>query len=603
MDSKTSQEDSEGSYLGPFCRAINLSVKDLDTKTITSIQNGTLSVGVVIELSKYIQKQRLTQSRLIEYVVLLQPNLKMQNANTLKTRINRILETQKKFEKKTKVPKYKTIQDFHSDLLTLTVNNKSKTTQIDANFPKANDSESDSVMNETCPKSPIQMSPANETFPSPTSPIKQKLPAKMKTCQNEDAKKENNLQYRILVKQNTLEKLTKLTESEKQNVERLQSIKGHFSVRNVTKRDECAAKTRKQLRETKHALLKSKNEGELLKSANSELHAELEDLKILQEKIKAENQRLYEEHKKKINAQKLNSYYRTTLKKMREGDEKRNETNDNLTKDYNRDDRDSLMLELETLREGKKSDLKDDRGIFTNDLRLCVIELFGLEIAIEKIPSAIQVVANHIFRCQINDKELPTKSTVQNIVDEGQFLVKSYIADRLHTSESFGISRDGTSRQKKKILDTSITLDNGEIVSLGFKRVVSETAEKINLVTKTHLTELAKCRSDSTPKSEKSSENESTDFIRESLEKLAFTMSDRAANEKCADKFLNEWRDQELETCSNEGTKTTVLQFHCMAHVLLGFHRYVCDDLKKEETRGPRGPWVAHLRKRSKVTV
>ncbi|XP_060568405.1 putative uncharacterized protein DDB_G0274435 [Ruditapes philippinarum] len=350
MDSKTSQEDSEGSYLGPFCRAINLSVKDLDTKTITSIQNGTLSVGVVIELSKYIQKQRLTQSRLIEYVVLLQPNLKMQNANTLKTRINRILETQKKFEKKTKVPKYKTIQDFHSDLLTLTVNNKSKTTQIDANFPKANDSESDSVMNETCPKSPIQMSPANETFPSPTSPIKQKsspikqkLPAKMKTCQNEDAKKENNLQYRILVKQNTLEKLTKLTESEKQNVERLQSIKGHFSVRNVTKRDECAAKTRKQLRETKHALLKSKNEGELLKSANSELRAELEDLKILHEKIKAENQILYEEQKKKINAQKLNSYYRTTLKKMREGDEKRNETNDNLTKDYNRDDRDYTL--------------------------------------------------------------------------------------------------------------------------------------------------------------------------------------------------------------------------------------------------------------------
>ena len=146
-------------------------------------------------------------------------------------------------------------------------------------------------MNETCPKSTIQMSPANETFPSPTSPIKQKLPAKMKTCQNEDAKKENNLQYRILVKQNTLEKLTKLTESEKQNVERLQSIKGHFSVRNVTKRDECAAKTRKQLRETKHALLKSKNEVELLKSANSELRAELEDLKILHEKIKAENQR------------------------------------------------------------------------------------------------------------------------------------------------------------------------------------------------------------------------------------------------------------------------------------------------------------------------
>jgi len=29
---------------------------------------------------------------------------------------------------------------------------------------------------------------------------------------------------------------------------------------------------------------------------------------------------------------------------------------------------------------------------------------------------------------------------------------------------------------------------------------------------------------------------------------------------------------------------------------------YVCD-IWKDETRGPRGPWVAHLRKRSNVTM
>ncbi|WAR22905.1 hypothetical protein MAR_036574 [Mya arenaria] len=116
-----------------------------------------------------------------------------------------------------------------------------------------------------------------------------------------------------------------------------------------------------------------------------------------------------------------------------------------------------------------------------------IIDLFGLEVhvAVEKNTPAIQILAKHLFHCKIETSDLQTNS-------------------------------DGTSRRKRKIFDTAITLDNGEIVSLGFKRVVSETASKIN-------------------------------------------------------------------DSSKEDTKTTVLQFHCMTNLLLGFHRYACEDLKHEE--------------------
>ncbi|XP_052778449.1 uncharacterized protein LOC128215880 [Mya arenaria] len=364
----------------------------------------------------------------------------------------------------------------------------------------------------------------------------------------------------------------------KEDVTKLQIIKGHYSVRNVTKRDGIAMKKRQELRETKQLLHKYKQTSKKFQMEKSDTSAELIDLKSLNETLLAENRKLQDDQKKKVYAQKLNSYYRSTIRKIRGC--KLPKENQKIEV-QNEDDDVEMLLENEIIKENinaTMTNLKDDRGIFSNELRMCIIDLFGLEVAVEKNTPAIQIVAQHLFHCNIEASDMPTNSSVQNIVDEGQFLVKSYTADRIKQSESFGLSRDGTSRQKRKILDTAITLDNGEIVSLGFKRVVSETAAKINDVTKSHFKELAKVDSESHLR-----DIEESNFVAESLQKLAFTMSDRAANKKCADKLLSEWRDNELELCSNEGSKATVLQFHCMAHVLLGFHRYACEDLKHEE--------------------
>ena len=167
---------------------------------------------------------------------------------------------------------------------------------------------------------------------------------------------------------------------------------------------------------------------------------------------------------------------------------------------------------------------------------------------------------------------------------------KTYFSEKIDKCENWGLSRDGTSRRKQKILDTSVTLDSGDIIILGFNRVANETAATITDVTKNHLRELGDMHS--TSSNVENFEQHKEEFVARSLQKLAFTMSDRASNENLANKLLNDWREKILQ--SFEGDIQTVHSFHCMAHVLLGFHNYLVPDIKEKklkivETDGPLG--------------
>ncbi len=76
-------------------------------------------------------------------------------------------------------------------------------------------------------------------------------------------------------------------------------------------------------------------------------------------------------------------------------------------------------------------------------------------------------------------------------------------------------------------MDTSVTLDSGDVVFVGFTRVAQETADIIQSVTQKHFNELASLQ-------------KNPDYLAETLSKLSFTMSDRASNEKKADRLLDE---------------------------------------------------------------
>ncbi|KAL4237076.1 hypothetical protein ACF0H5_005460 [Mactra antiquata] len=64
--------------------------------------------------------------------------------------------------------------------------------------------------------------------------------------------------YKVSKKQKELKHLQNLVHSERETLHKLQSQKGHISVRNVTKRDEAAATNRKVLCETRKSKSKLK---------------------------------------------------------------------------------------------------------------------------------------------------------------------------------------------------------------------------------------------------------------------------------------------------------------------------------------------------------
>ncbi len=70
--------------------------------------------------------------------------------------------------------------------------------------------------------------------------------------------KSNLTDYEIRKKQKTLKKLQKLLTSEHENLDILTHQKGHYSVRNVEKRDARAHETRKKLNEENMKILKQK---------------------------------------------------------------------------------------------------------------------------------------------------------------------------------------------------------------------------------------------------------------------------------------------------------------------------------------------------------
>lgn len=103
---------------------------------------------------------------------------------------------------------------------------------------------------------------------------------------------------------------------------------------------------------------------------------------------------------------------------------------------------------------------KEKDGIFTNNLRMCYWAIWTRACHTKFISS------NNVK--ELKTKDLPSRTTVQTIVDEDHFLAKRFISDEIAESKHWRLNRDGTTRGKQKIVDTSLTLSYGKIISLGF---------------------------------------------------------------------------------------------------------------------------------------
>lgn len=227
-----------------------------------------------------------------------------------------------------------------------------------------------------------------------------------------------------------------------------------------------------------------------------------------------------------------------------------------------------LEEEVHSLNQKAALDTKDghipaprlvEDGIFTDNVRRCVMELVSFEVATDKVPLVIECVSKHVFNHNISKRNLPQRQTVLKITDESQYIVKTMYSELICQATHFGLHKDGTSRKKQKILGNSLTLSSKEVLPLGFRHIASETAATITKIAKKELKEVASC---------------GKTVVSQIVKKLTYVMSDRAANEKLSNKQIGEWKQELLSDCDNEEERVTVHSFYCMVHVLLGFHTY-----------------------------
>ena len=145
--------------------------------------------------------------------------------------------------------------------------------------------------------------------------------------------------------------------------------------------------------------------------------------------------------------------------------------------------------------------------------------------------------------------------------------MKLFTADQIVNSDHFGWSKDGTSRNKQKILENTITLHNGVILPTWFHNVCRESAEDISDSVKRELKELSAILDEA---------DINDGHIRhEILNKLSYFMTDRAANEKLSNRNLIIWDRSEV----NNDSLPILFSLHCMAHVLLGFQKYAAEEM------------------------
>ena len=355
-------------------------------------------------------------------------------------------------------------------------------------------------------------------------------------------KRKNIQTYELSKKQKEQTALEKKLSSLRIEINKLTFMKSHYSIRNVKRREERNFAKRTSLRKEKNKYAEeSRKQREEIVGLKMELKKTTATVRSMTSACQRHMETIRTLRKDKLSAMKKAIYH-----------QQRNKRGKSLDKKGLYDE--VIEREVET----KKED-----GQYCEKMPFCVMELAGLEVATGKIAAVVETVGN---LCDTTFSHLPSRMACQRIVDEGHIIAKAFIKERvLKRSKSFGLHKDGTTRKKVKILDTSIRTDSGESFCLGWSSVASETGQAIADEAKQKLEEL--------------SASGGEQGMRELLEKMVYLMNDRAANEKKSSRLFEEWREAALK--QHGQTDINKLQhLFCTAHVLLGFHSYVLGELK-----------------------
>jgi hypothetical protein len=218
----------------------------------------------------------------------------------------------------------------------------------------------------------------------------------------------------------------------------------------------------------------------------------------------------------------------------------------------------ALLKEVETQSEVEPLAIQTLTGKrYSNDIRECIMELQGLGISAVKTPHVIQTVSRSLHHCQINNQDLPSRTTIQKIVDEAHVLAQTHATEKILETVNWDLFYDGTSREGKKVLDYGVVLGDNSTLALGFRAVAKEDSQTVSTVLKDVITNLATA-------------GNGIDGLDSVLKKQSGVMSDRSSVNKKANGILEEWRRE-----STEDDVDPLNTMYCTAHVILGFQNKV----------------------------
>lgn len=445
------------SDIGPCCQKLNIHVNDLHSNLTTLSTGHPLTVGAFHEITKIRGKLNKTWQDIACVVNRIKPtsfpSFTQQRINYFANRISHQAQTFSKNKNVGHIEHFKGA-DFFS-------------------FTKLNINQSNS--RPICSCSPKDLTKMNKKLIK----LSKELANEHERCENENTilhdtikekneeLKEQNLDIAKLNDMNA--KVRKLKTKNKVLNERLikkQSEVTSLKKQNYIKRLQRQHKSLKTLSESRKTQVdRIKKKYQISKKMRKNYKLQITEAKSHLDKIKFE-------HKKSINrySSKVNYWKQEAMRKKRLLFKVRNEKED-LKQTFLAEQRQEFEVENIGIPIITKEDNK-----YTDDMRMCVMDLQSLDISNNKIGSVIKSIGQNIFKQQL---ETPCKTTIQNIADEALALSKQHVAEKLTQSENFGFFSDGTSREGRKIIDIGVNL-NDSTLSLGYKVVATEDAQTVS---------------------------------------------------------------------------------------------------------------------------
>ncbi|XP_064636439.1 uncharacterized protein LOC135493239 isoform X1 [Lineus longissimus] len=224
---------------------------------------------------------------------------------------------------------------------------------------------------------------------------------------------------------------------------------------------------------------------------------------------------------------------------------------------------DAYIIKIEDLEAiaGSNRKLVTKSGtVYSNEIVKCIIQLIGeVNIPAGRCAPAIKCIANCLFDCKVEMKDLPSIRTTGRFADRGHVLAKYHVTDSILQNDRYDMHSDATSRDHRKYLGNQITLSSGNIMSLGYMMMQTEDASSLLDAAITILKELA----DIHGFVENAADTEAT--FKELVRKLSALMSDRASVNKAYNREFDKKRKEII------GDESAQLEFiYCNAHFLLG---------------------------------